>query len=178
MLDLQPHDLAGAQAAAIAQAEQDADLEAAGDGEEPAHLIRAHHLRDLLRLAQVINLGSEVEPPQRHAKQKSHPGHDPVAVADADARLSQVQLKKTHVLACRGVRRALEKRSEPLAAVDVASLGVRTELARVHVFDHTLTQRGDSLGCHRATPVLDEVDGTPILKTERFPRYPRSLPWG
>jgi hypothetical protein len=26
---------------------------------------------------------------------------------------------------------------------------VCTELARVHVFDHTLTQRGDSFGCHR-----------------------------
>ena len=31
MLNLQPHDLAGTQAAAIAEAEQDADLEAAAD---------------------------------------------------------------------------------------------------------------------------------------------------
>jgi hypothetical protein len=75
------------------------------------------------------------------------------------------------VLACRGVRRALEKRSEPFAAVDVASLGVRTQLARVHILDHTLTQRGDSFGCHKATPVLSEVEDTSILKTGRFPRY-------
>src|ERR1700687_1666919 len=31
----------------------------------------------------------------------------------------------------------------------LAWLCPRTKLARVHVFDHTLTQRGDSLGCHR-----------------------------
>src|SRR5947209_18762620 len=79
MLGLEPHDLAGAQAAAIAEAEQDADLEAAGDGKEPAHLVRAHHLRNLLGLAQVINLGSKIEPPQRHAEQKPHPSHDAVA---------------------------------------------------------------------------------------------------
>src|SRR5271166_6590234 len=31
----------------------------------------------------------------------------------------------------------------------MAPLGVRTKLARVHVLDHALAQRGDSLGCHR-----------------------------
>jgi hypothetical protein len=44
MLDLQPNHLAGAQAAAVAEAEQDADLEAAGDGEQPARLVRAYDL--------------------------------------------------------------------------------------------------------------------------------------
>ena len=97
----------------------------------------------------MVDLGSEVEPPQRHPKQEPNSCHDAVAVADAHARLSQVQLKETDVFAGRGLGRALEKRSEPLAAVDVASLGMRTQLARVHIFDHTLTQRGDSLGCHR-----------------------------
>jgi len=43
--------------------------------------------------------------------------------------------------------RSLQKRRKPLAAADMASLRARTELARIHVFDHTLTQRGDSLGC-------------------------------
>jgi hypothetical protein len=46
----------------------------------------------------VINLGSEVEPPQRHAKQEPHTGHDPVAVADAHAGLGQVQLEAPDVL--------------------------------------------------------------------------------
>jgi hypothetical protein len=31
---------------------------------------------------------------------------------------------------------------------NVTPLRVRSQLARVHVFDHTLAQRGDSLGCH------------------------------
>src|SRR5258705_10063109 len=48
MLDLQSDDLAGAQATTIAEAEQDSDLEAAGDGQQAPRLIRAHHLRDLL----------------------------------------------------------------------------------------------------------------------------------
>jgi len=48
-----------------------------------------------------------------------------------------------------GIRRSLEKRGKPLAGANVASLRTRAQLARVHVFDHTLTQRGDSLGCHK-----------------------------
>ena len=43
---------------------------------------------------------------------------------------------------------SLQKRREPRAAEDMASLRSRAELARVHVFDHTLPQRGDSLGGH------------------------------
>src|ERR1700724_1454327 len=48
MLDLEPDHLAGAQAAAVGETEQDADLHTAGDSEQPAHLVRAHHLRNLL----------------------------------------------------------------------------------------------------------------------------------
>src|SRR5215470_4609532 len=51
MLDLEPDHLAGAQTAAVAETEQGADLEVAGDGEQPTRLVRAHYLRDLLRLA-------------------------------------------------------------------------------------------------------------------------------
>jgi hypothetical protein len=50
------------------------------------------------------------------------------------------------------VRGSLQKRREPLAAEDVASLRSRAELAPIHVLDHTLAQRGDSLGCHRQLP--------------------------
>ncbi len=78
--------------------------ETAGYGEQPARLVWAHHLRNLVRLADVIDLGREVEPPRRHAEQKPHCGHNPVAVTDAHPCLGQVQLKKTDVLACRGLR--------------------------------------------------------------------------
>src|ERR1700720_2573353 len=60
MLDLEPHHLAGAQPAAIAETEQEAGLEAAGDGEQTPRLILAHHQRDLLRLAEVIDLGGKI----------------------------------------------------------------------------------------------------------------------
>ena len=66
MLDLQPDHLAGAQPAAIAETEQDAGLEARGDGQQAPRLVRAHHLRNLLRLTQVIDRGSKIQSPQRH----------------------------------------------------------------------------------------------------------------
>ncbi len=111
-------------------------------------LVRAHHQRDLLRLTDVIDLGGKIQSPQRHAEQEPQPGHDAVAVADAQAGLGQVQLEPADVLGCGRVRGPLQKRSEPLAAADVASLRARTELARVHVLDHALAQRADGIRAH------------------------------
>src|ERR1700692_4462387 len=149
VLDLEPDHLAGAQAAAIAETEQHAHLEAAGDREQAARLVLAHHQRNLLRLTEVINLGRKVQPPQRHAKQEPQPGHDAVAIADARARLGKMQLKPADILRRGRVRRTLEKRSEPLAAVNVAPLRPRAELACVHVLDHALAQRADRNCTHR-----------------------------
>jgi hypothetical protein len=60
-----------------------------------------------------------------------------------------MKLEAADVLTCRCVGRALQERREPLAAADVAPLCGGTELAPAHVLDHTLAQRGDSLGCHK-----------------------------
>src|SRR6516225_590043 len=60
-----------------------------------------------------------------------------------------MQLKPADILKARCNRGSLQKCREPLAAADVAALRAHTELARAHVFDHTLSQRGDSRGCHR-----------------------------
>jgi hypothetical protein len=79
--------LAGAQAAAIAETEQRAGLEARGNGQQAPRLVRAHHLRDLLGLTEVIDLGGKIQSPQRHAQQELYPGHDAVAIADAHAGL-------------------------------------------------------------------------------------------
>ena len=149
MLDLQPDHFARAQAAAIAETKQHADLEAACDGQQTPRLVRAHHQRNLLGLTDVIDLGSKVQPPQRHAKQEPQPGHDTVAVADARACLGKVQLKPADIFGCRRVERPLQKRSEPLTTADVARLRSGTELARVHVLDHALAQRGDVFRAHR-----------------------------
>src|SRR5580704_1519347 len=82
-------------------------------------------------------------------EQEPHPGHDAVAIADAHAGLGQVQLKQADVLGSRRVRGSLQKRRKPLAAVDVAPLRVRSELARGHVLDHPLAQRADGSCTHR-----------------------------
>src|SRR5712691_3705753 len=133
----------------IAETEQCANLEAAGDGQQTPRLILAHHQRDPLRLADVINLGGKIQSPQRHTQQELQPGHDPIAVADARASLGQVQLKQPDVFSRGRVGGPLQKRSESLAAVNVAPLSVRTKLACVHILDHALTQRADGIRTHR-----------------------------
>src|SRR3974390_3457124 len=62
--------------------------------------------------------------------------------------LGQVQLEAPDIFSRRGVGGAIEKRSKPLAAVNVAPLRAGTELARVHVLDHPMTQRGDGVRTH------------------------------
>src|SRR4029453_15295376 len=149
MLDLQPHHLAGAQAAAIAETEQNTGLEARGHGQQTPRLILAHHQRDLLRLTDVIDLGSQIQSPQRHAQQELQPSHDAVASANAYTSLGQVQLEAADVIGRGRPGRPLEKCGEPLATADVAPLRARAELARVHILDHALAQRADGIRTHR-----------------------------
>src|SRR5215468_800429 len=177
MLDLEPDDLAGTQAAAIAKAEQHADLEVVGDGQKPFRLIRAHHERNLLRFPDVVDLGSKVQPPQRHAKQEPQPGHDAVAIANAGATLGKMQLEPANVLRCRRVRGSLQKCCELLAAADVAPLRAVTQLACVHVLDHALTQRADGIRTHGKLLSRMRLK-TPRSSRQRAPpRYPRSRTW-
>src|SRR5271165_4605812 len=51
MLDLEPHHLAGAQTAAVAEAEHHASLETVGNRQQPLRFIRAYHQWNLLRCA-------------------------------------------------------------------------------------------------------------------------------
>jgi hypothetical protein len=94
----------------------------------------------------VPDLGRQIVTPHRDAEQETHSGHDPVAIANARAALDQVQLEAPYVFGGRRIGRALEPRGETLAAVDMAALRVRVQLARGHVFDHTLAQRTDDVG--------------------------------
>src|ERR1700738_4242840 len=59
-----------------------------------------------------------------------------------------MQLEPTDVLRCRRMRGPLEKRSKPLAAVNMAPLRPSAELACIHVLDHALAQRGDGVRTH------------------------------
>src|ERR1019366_567247 len=148
VLALQPDPLAGAQAAAIAETEQHAHLEAARDRKQAPGLVLAYHQRNLLRLTEVINLGRKIQSPQRHAKQEPQPGHDAVAITDARARLGKMQLKPADILRGGRVRGPLEKRRKSLAAVNMAPVRPRAELACIHVLDHALAQRADRNRTH------------------------------
>src|ERR1700741_3304275 len=108
-------------------------------------LLGAQHRRQLLRLLDVPDLGRQIVATQRDAEQEPHPGHDPIAVADARTALYEVQLKSAHVVGRCRIGRAFEPSGEPLATVDMAALRVWVEHARSHVFDPILTQRTDSV---------------------------------
>jgi hypothetical protein len=77
----------------------------------------------------VSDLGRQIVATQRDAKQEAHTGHDPVAVADARAVLDEVQLEAADLVGGRCIGRTFEPGGEPLAAIDVAALRVRVELA-------------------------------------------------
>jgi hypothetical protein len=114
MLDRQPDDLAGAQAAAIAETEQGANLEIAGNNQKLPRLVRAHHQRYLSRLANVIDLACQIQSPPGHAEQEPQPGHDAAAIADAHAGLGQVQLEPADIFGRRRVGRAIENAANRL----------------------------------------------------------------
>src|SRR5215472_8586434 len=170
----QSNDLARAQPAAIAERYHDMHLEIARHGEQPLGLLRAHHQRELLRLLEVVDLGGEIVPPQPDAEQKPHPRHDPVAIADAQPALDQVQLEAADVVSCRRVGRAPQERGEAPAAV--ASLRMAPQLAGSHILDHTPTQRADGGICAHRELLLSEVANTSSSSGRGSPpRYNRAL---
>ena len=58
----------------------------------------------------------------------------------------EVRLFQLHLIGRRRVGRAFEPNGKPLAAINVAALRVRGEIACSHIFEHTLTQRTDTVG--------------------------------
>src|SRR5271165_6794703 len=161
----QPHHFAGPQPATIRERQHRARLEARRHGQNTLDLLGAQYRRQLLRLLHVPDLGRQIVATQRDAEQEAHPGHDPIAVADAGAALDEAQLEEAHLLGRRCIGRAFEPRGEPLAAIDVAALRVRVEHARSHVFDHTLTQRTDSVGLAHRALLPEWVERPSILRT-------------
>src|SRR5215467_7952865 len=95
-----------------------------------------------------------------------------------------MQLEPANVVDRRCVGRTREKRRETLAAADVASLRVRTELARVHVLDHALAQRGDRLRTHGKllsgmrlmTPRSSRQDASSAMAISTLAHVARPLP--
>src|SRR5262245_58297157 len=131
----EPDDLTGAKPTAIAYAEHHVIPEATGRGKQPLGLVGAHGEWELLRFLEVVDLGREIVPPQRDAEQELHPGHNAIAIADAQTTLDQVQLEAANVVGGGRVGRAFQERRKPSAAVDVVALRMGFELARRHVLD-------------------------------------------
>jgi hypothetical protein len=108
--------------------------------------------------------------------QKNSANQTGVASANAYTSLGQVQLETADVIRRGRVGRSLEKRSKTFAAADVAPLRARAELARVHVLDHPLAKRADSIDTHKKLLSWMRVDDTSIFNTGRPARYRRSQP--
>jgi hypothetical protein len=111
-------------------------------------LVGAQHRRDRYRLAHIVELGDQIQPTQRHPKQKLHSRDDAVAVEDAERALGQIQLKAPDVVGGGGVGRAAEEDGEPLAAADIVLLRLWSHLPGCHVIDHALTKRADLTHTH------------------------------
>ena len=69
-------------------------------------------------------------------------------IADADPGPGQMMLEPANVLGRGCIGRTPEEGREPPATADVAALRTRRKLARLHVLDHALTQRGDYTRTH------------------------------
>src|SRR5262249_13813506 len=131
----------------------------------------------LLRLLEVPHLGRQIVTTQRDAEQEPHPGHDAIAITDARTALDQIELKTAHLVGRCRIGRSFEQGGEPLVALDVAALRARIELARGHVFDHTLTQRTDTVSLAHGSSFLSEVRNTSILRTGLPPRHRYPIGW-
>src|SRR5271155_1915087 len=173
----QPHHFAGPQPATIGQCEHRSRLQARRHGQDTLDLLRAQHRRQPLGLLDVPDLGRQIVATERDAEQEPHPGHDPIAVADARPALDQVQLKSAHLVGRCRIGRAFEPSGEPLAALDVAALRMWVELARSHVLDHALTQWTDSGSVAHGNSILSEVDNTSISGRGSQTRQRFTLVW-
>ena len=81
--------------------------------------------------------------------------------------LREVKLIATKVFLAGLIRGSAEKHSEILDPLHVVVLGLRSEFANRHVFDHAPAQRADGLVGREDAPVSSEVVATLNLKTGR-----------
>src|SRR5437870_6647203 len=82
-----------------------------------------------------------------------------------------MQLKPADILRGGRLRGPLEKRSKPLAAVNMAPLRSRAELACIHVLDHALAQRADRNRTHGQLLSWMRLTTPQIFKTGRPAGY-------
>jgi hypothetical protein len=102
----QPHHLARPQSATIGECQHRSRRQAGRHDQNMPDPRGAQHGRQLLRFLDVPDLSRHIVATQCHTEQKPHPGHDPVAVADACSALDEVELETPHLVGrrCSGER--------------------------------------------------------------------------
>jgi hypothetical protein len=141
VLHPQPQDLARPQSGAVTEAQKQAVAQRVGHRQEAPGLVLAERERHLLRLVEMIDLGRQIVPAQRHPEQEAQARHGGIAGDDADFGLGQMQLESTDVVGGRRVGRALQPGCEPLVGPNAALVRGGSELAAGHVLDHALAER-------------------------------------
>jgi hypothetical protein len=85
-------------------------------GEEALDPIRAHHRRDLARLADLIELRGQVVPAQRHPNRNFTPATTPLRLQTVSPLPARSNLEAADVVGAGRRRRAIEKGGKTLAA--------------------------------------------------------------
>ena len=122
--DLERDHLAGAQACAISHAQRRLVFEPRRRIQEPRHLLRAEHNRQLAGFVDERRVLDDVGAPERDLKEEPQRGHGVIENGDVRAVCRQMQLKASDVLEARRVGRSAEERSKVLDRADVALLGL------------------------------------------------------
>ena len=154
--DLERDHLGGAQARAIGHAQRRLVLEPRRGIEQPRHLLRAEHHRQLARLVNDMGVLDDLVALERDLEKEPQRRDGLIDGRHANAARRQMQLVAAHVLEARRIGRSPEERREVLDPLHVVMLGLRRELADRHVFDHAPPQRAHGLVGHGDAPVLSE----------------------
>ena len=93
--------------------------------QQPRHLLRTEHDRQLAGLVEERGVLDDVGAPERDPEEEPQCRHGVIENRDMRAVRRQMQLKASDVLEARGVGRSAEERCKILDDADVALLGPR-----------------------------------------------------
>jgi hypothetical protein len=123
--DLQRGHLGGAQTRAISHAQRCLVFEPRRCIQQPRHLLRTEHDRQLPGLVDERRVLDDLGAPERDPEEEPQRSHGVIDNGDVRAVRRQMQLKASDVLEARCVGRPAEERSKILDGADVALLGLR-----------------------------------------------------
>lgn len=144
--DLEPANLAGAQAGAVSHRQRRLVLDVARRGNQRCGLLHAQHDGHGARQLDRLHPGHQLAAAQGDVEEELQPRQRRVGRDGRGAGIDQVQLEVAQVLDGGGVGRALKELGQLANGADVGFLRPRLQLAHAHVFDHALTQRRTRAG--------------------------------